>query len=92
MQVNGELHHIDVTKQVNDNFSKREFVLITEQNTPRPQYIKMEFVQAKCNLLDNYQVGDKVSVDFSIKGNLDKNDSTKAYTKLEAWKIESVNK
>ena len=52
----------------------------------------MEFVQAKCLLLDKHQIGDKVSVDFSIKGNLDKNDSTKAYTKLEAWKIELVNK
>jgi hypothetical protein len=92
MQVNGELHHIGGTNQVTDNFSKREFILITEQNTNRPQYIKIEFNQAKCNLLDNYQVGDKVSVDFSIKGNLDKNDSTKAYTKLEAWKIELVNK
>ena len=59
MQLHGELHFIDVTKQLNDNFSKREFVLITEQNTSRPQFIKMEFVQAKCLLLDKHQMAIK---------------------------------
>jgi len=87
MQINGEIHSIKSTQQVSDNFSKREFILITDQLTPYPQHIKFEFTQSKCNLLDNYNDGDKVSVDFNLRGNLHKDT---AFVTLQAWKIEKV--
>ena len=32
-QLKGLIHHIGETQKVNDNFSKREFILITEHDT-----------------------------------------------------------
>lgn len=87
MQINGEIHSIKSTQQVSDNFSKREFILVTDQSTPYPQHIKLEFTNQKCNILDNYNEGDKVSVDFNLRGNLHKDT---AFNTLQAWKIEKV--
>lgn len=87
MEIQGQIHFIDDTKQINDNFSKREFVLGTDLNKEYPQYIRMEMTQSRTLILDKFQEGDNVSVSFQLKGNLDKNDQTKAYTKIEALKI-----
>ena len=55
MQVHGQLHHIGSTQQITDNFSKREFILITDQQTQYPQFIKMEVSNQKMVLLDKFQ-------------------------------------
>lgn len=87
-QLQGELYLIDQTKQVSDNYQKREFVVVTGKGSPYPQYIKMELGNARCNILDNFNEGDQVTVEYNLKGNVDKNDSRKVYTKLEAYKID----
>lgn len=90
MQVNGQIHFIHQDKQVNDNFTKRDFILITDQNTNFPQFINLQFNNVKCRLLDAYKKGDNVKVEFNLQGRLDKNDNQKSYNTLQAWKIEKV--
>ena len=46
-QLKGLIHHIGETQKVNDNFSKREFILITEHDTQFPQYITLACNNAK---------------------------------------------
>lgn len=90
MQVHGQLHHIGSTQQITDNFSKREFILITDQQTQYPQFIKMEVSNQKMVLLDKFQEGENVSVDFNLQGRLDKRNENNAFNTLSAWKIEKV--
>jgi hypothetical protein len=84
------------TQQVSDKFKKREFVLMTVENvngTEYPNPLKMQAVQAKCDVLDKYAIGSQVSVHFNVKGNsyIDKKDgSTKYIVNLDMWKIEPV--
>lgn len=90
MQVHGQLHYIGGAQQITDNFSKREFILITDQSTPYPQFVKMEASNQKMALLDKFQEGENVSVDFNLQGRLDKKNENNAFNTLSAWKIEKV--
>ena len=59
MEVAGKIKWLDETKTYGGNgFRKREVVVTTEEQYP--QHILVEFVQDKCDLLNNYQVGDQV--------------------------------
>ena len=56
MEVTGKIKWIDETKTYGNNgFRKREVVITTEEQYP--QQILIEFIQDKCELLNNYQVG-----------------------------------
>lgn len=94
--VTGTLIAKSETQQVSDKFKKREFVLMTVENvngTEYPNPLKMQAVQAKCDVLDKYAIGSQVSVSFNVKGNsyIDKKDgSTKYIVNLDMWKIEPV--
>jgi hypothetical protein len=94
--VTGTLIAKSETQQVSDKFKKREFVLMTVENvngTEYPNPLKMQAVQAKCDVLDKYAIGSQVSVHFNVKGNsyVDKKDgSTKYIVNLDMWKIEPV--
>jgi hypothetical protein len=94
--VTGTLIVKSETQQVSDKFKKREFVLMTVENvngTEYPNPLKMQAVQAKCDVLDKYAIGSQVSVSFNVKGNsyTDKKDgSTKYIVNLDMWKIEPV--
>jgi hypothetical protein len=94
--VTGTLIAKSETQQVSDKFKKREFVLMIVENvngTEYPNPLKMQAVQAKCDVLDKYAIGSQVSVSFNVKGNsyIDKKDgSTKYIVNLDMWKIEPV--
>lgn len=94
LEIMGVIVHIEPTVQVNDRFKKREFVLeITEQinGNNYTNYAKLQTVQAKCDLLDRYGVGEQVTVSFNVKGNKWEKDGKVQYiTNLDAWKIAST--
>ena len=61
MEVTGKIKWIDETKTYGNNgFRKREVVITTEEQYP--QQILIEFIQDKCELLNNYQVGQNVKI------------------------------
>jgi hypothetical protein len=67
-------------------FTKREFVLIMEDDYP--QDVKFVCVKEKCGLLDRVVVGDRVKVDFRIRGNEYKE---RYYVDLQAFKIDKMD-
>lgn len=80
------------TKEISDRFRKREFVLEVQENNPtfdRVNYVKFQLTQDKCELLDQYNVGDNLKVSFNIRGNRwEKNGNVSYFTNLEAWRME----
>ncbi len=81
--------------QVSEKFKKREFVLeLSEEinGNVYTNFAKLQLVQNKCDLIDRFNEGDVVKVNFNIKGNsyVDKRDGTTKYiTNLDAWRIEN---
>lgn len=67
-------------------FSKREFV-VTSEGERFPQDIKFEVVKDKTEQLGSVSKGDKVKVNFDLRGNEYKG---KYYVNLNAWKITPV--
>ncbi len=67
MEVVGKIKMIDTTKEVGSaGFKKRDVVVTTDEQYP--QHILVQFVQDKCDLLNNYQVGDAVKIDINLRG------------------------
>lgn len=82
LQLTGSIKLINDTITFESGFSKREFVITTDDQYP--QDVKFEFFKDKTTVLDNYKVGDTVSVSFNIQGN---EYNEKHYVSLQAWKM-----
>ena len=94
LEINGTFVQIGPTVQASEKFKKREFVIeITEEINGNiySNFAKMQLTQAKCDILDNYKLGEKVIVKFNLKGNKYERDGKVNYiTNLDAWRIERV--
>jgi single-strand DNA-binding protein len=89
--VQGKLHEIFDEQQVSEKFRKREFVLEIPDGA-YTQFIKFQLTQDKCNLLDQYKLGDEVKVAFNLSGKpFVKNGTTMYFTNLGAWRIEPAD-
>ncbi len=89
MEVTGTLKMKFDTQKVSDRFSKREFVLTTEANTPYPQHVSFQVTQDKCNLLDQFNIGEELKVQFNLRGReWNGPQGIKYFNTLEAWRIE----
>ncbi len=92
LEITGKLLEKYDTQVVSDRFKKREFVLELVDETPNgnfTNYAKMQLVQNKTDLLDQFKVGDTVKATFNIKGNrYDKNGTTSYFTNLDVWRLE----
>lgn len=81
-ELTGRVKEVFDRKVFQSGFSKREFVVTTDENYP--QDIKFECVQDRCELLSDVSVGDKVEVRFNLRGNEYKE---RYYVNLQAWRI-----
>lgn len=81
------------TQQITDTFKKREFVVEFAENPQYPEFVKFELIQANCDLLDSYQLGDELNVSFNLKGRkwTDKNGEVKYFNSLQAWRIDQAS-
>ena len=68
MEVVGTLKAKFDTQKVSDRFQKREFVLTTEASTPYPQHVSFQVTQDKCNILDQFNDGEEIKVQFNLRG------------------------
>ena len=92
MEVTGTLKAKFETTKVSDRFSKREFVLTTEANTPYPQHVSFQVTQVKCTMLDQFNEGDELKVQFNLRGReWNGPQGIKYFNTLEAWRIERFN-
>lgn len=92
MQVEGKLHVKFDTQNVSDKFQKRDFVIEVSDNPLYPQYVSFQFTQDKCNLLDKFNKGDKIKLEFNLRGReyTTKEGEIKYFNTLEAWKIDKT--
>ena len=91
MEVQGKIKMIGDTKTFGNNgFRKREVVVTTEEQYP--QHILIEFVQDKCDLLNNYQVGQPVKIGVNLRGRewVNPQGETKYFNSVQGWRIENL--
>ena len=88
MEVTGKIKMIDETKAVGSSgFQKRDVVVTTDEQYP--QHILVQFVQDKCELLNNYQVGEAVKIDINLRGRewTNPQGGTVYFNTIQGWRI-----
>ncbi len=91
MEVTGKIKMIDQTKEVGSaGFKKRDVVVTTDEQYP--QSILVQFVQDKCDLLNNFQVGDTVKIDINLRGRewVNPQGETVYFNTIQGWRIGKV--
>ena len=89
MEIKGMIKKISETVQISDRFRKREFVVEYSNNPDYPQPVQFELVQDRCELLDEFQEGQKVEVHFDLRGRewTSPQGQVKYFNSLQAWKL-----
>ena len=81
----GKILHIFPTASYGQKgFTKREFVIETEEKFP--QQLKFEVTKDRCDALDKYREGQEVKVHFNLRG---REHNGKFYNSHEAWRLEA---
>lgn len=91
MEIQGFIKMIGDTQEFGSNgFRKRELVVTTEEQYP--QHLLVEFVQDKVDVLNNFQVGNKVKVGINLRGRewVNPQGETKYFNTIQGWRIESI--
>jgi len=84
-EIDGTLINIMDTMTFPSGFTKREFVVRTDEMYP--QEVKFELIKDKVALIDSYSVNEQVKVSFNIRGSQWQD---KYFTNLQAWKIQRM--
>jgi hypothetical protein len=90
MEVLGKIKVISAEQQISASFKKRELVVTTDEQYP--QSIMIEFVQDKCDLLNNYNIGEAVKVSINLGGRewVNPQGETKYFNSIKGWRIERL--
>lgn len=91
MEVQGKVKLVGETETVGNNgFQKRDIVVTTEEQYP--QHISIQFVQDKCDLLNNYQVGQDVKININLRGRewTSPQGEVKYFNTIQGWRIEAL--
>jgi hypothetical protein len=91
MEILGRVKFVDQTKEVGSaGFKKRDIVVTTDEQYP--QHILVQFVQDKCELLNNYQAGDAVKIDINLRGRewVNPQGETVYFNTIQGWRISKV--
>ena len=93
MEVQGKLIEKYETSKINDSFRKREFVVEYVENPQYPELLKFDLIQDKCDLLEEFNVGESLKVEFNLKGRkwTDPSGNDKYFNTLQAWRLSTVN-
>jgi len=93
MEVSGKIKLINGSRSYGEKrFRKRSLVLTTSDHYS--QSLLIEFTQDKCDLLDNYKIGDKVTIAINLRGKewLSPDGGTKYFNSINGWRIENSSK
>src|SRR6056297_496829 len=91
MEIEGKIKMVGETKTFGNNgFRKREVVVTTDEQYP--QHLMVEFVQDKCDLLNNYSVGQDVKISINLRGRewTNPQGETKYFNSIQGWRIENL--
>lgn len=90
--ITGTIIDIFATVEYTEKFSKREFVVEQTTSVNGTDYkdpILLQLVNAKCELLDNINIGQEVTVSYNLRGRRwEGKDGVRYFNSLDAWKIE----
>jgi hypothetical protein len=92
MEVEGKIKVIGETKEYGSNgFRKREVVITTEEQYP--QFLNIEFIQDKTDLIDKFNVGEKVKIGINLRGRewVSPQGETKYFNSIQGWRIERLD-
>lgn len=83
-QLSGLIHHIGEIEE-RGNFKFRQVILQVDDGSRYTQYVAFQFSQARADLPESRNVGERVTIEFNIRG---KESAGRYYNTLDAWKIE----
>lgn len=92
MEIKGKVKLVTVEQNISASYTKRELVVVTEEQYP--QSIMIEFPQGKCNNeLDKLSIGELVVVGINIGGRewVNPQGETKYFNSIKGWKITKEN-
>ena len=91
MELNGTVKKIGETQTFASGFQKAEVVL--ETNEQYKQYLSVDFLQDKIDLLNNVSVGDSVKIGINLNGRLWTNPQgeVKYFNSITGWRLEKVS-
>ncbi len=94
MEIKGKLIEIFEEQKITDSFKKRDCVIEYADNPEYPEFVKVEFIQDKCDLLNSYQVGQEVTIRINLGGRkwVNPQGETKYFNSVKGWKIEGESK
>ena len=88
MEVLGRIKMVGPVQDVSPTFRKREVVVTTEEQYP--QHIMIEFTQDKCDLLNQYHIGEQVRVGINLRGRewTNPQGETRYFNSIQGWRID----
>ncbi len=91
MEVKGKIKRITDTQTFGSNgFRKREVVIVTDEQYP--QFLNIEFVQDKTDLLNQFAEGDEVEISINLRGRewISPQGETKYFNSIQGWRISKI--
>jgi hypothetical protein len=95
LSVTGKIYQIQDIQKINDNFSKREFVLeITNDDQVYVQKVAFSLLRDNVNLIDGIKKGQEVEVKFYLNGRdwTSPQGEVKFFNTLDAQEINLLDK
>jgi hypothetical protein len=91
MKLKGSIYKVFENVRVKNEFDKLSFVLSVEDRY-KTDLILFEVYQDKCGIFQELQIGDKVQVEFEIRGRkwMNADGKEQYFNSLRAWKFEKL--
>ena len=92
MELKGTIKVINDTQTFGERgFRKRELVLTTKEEYP--QDVLIEFVKDKVDVLDNFGIGQEVTISINIRGRewINPEGEARYFNSIQGWKIAESN-
>ncbi len=89
LTLTGKLHKVGELRQISDNLTIQEFVVLDESNVQYPQHVTFQVKNSNIAMLQSLQIGQQITVHFNLRGReFVKGMVTKYFNTLEAWKLD----
>ena len=86
MNVTGAVYSISEPEIINEKIKKQVLILKTDESFP--QFLKMETINDKCEILSELKNDDFISVDFNLRGKIASNGN--CYNSLVIFRAEKI--
>ena len=87
-ELSGKILVIGNTETVGSAGTFKKRLIVIETDEKYSQKVPLDFVQDKCDLLDNFKTGQDVTIGYNIRGN---EYNGKYYVSLNGWQIKVLD-